>query len=110
MDLWWMKVPFMDDRTLISGPWNQAAALPEKSRNAIRAAVDECETLESFESLCAKDADKLEMLLQAVEYRDVGVNRVDGWIDSARKGVKTETARKIAEAALTISPLAWRER
>ncbi|GLY51999.1 hypothetical protein Lesp01_56550 [Lentzea sp. NBRC 102530] len=39
-----------------------------------------------------------------------GINRVDGWIDSALEGVKTETARKVAEAALTVSPLAWRDR
>lgn len=89
---------------------DQTAGLPDASRDVIRAAVDEYEGQQSPEALCAKDADKLEMLLQAVEYRDVGVSRVDGWIDSALKGVKTETARKIAEAALTISPLAWRDR
>ncbi|MDX8036485.1 HD domain-containing protein [Lentzea sp. BCCO 10_0856] len=89
---------------------DQTASLPEASRDAVRAAVDEYEDQQSVEALCAKDADKLEMLLQAVEYRDVGVQRVDGWIDSALKSVKTETARKIAEAALAISPLAWRER
>lgn len=89
---------------------DQTARLPEASRDVVRAAVDEYEAQQSPEALCAKDADKLEMLLQAVEYRDVGVSRVDGWIDSARRGVKTETARRIAEAALMISPLAWRER
>jgi putative hydrolase of HD superfamily len=50
------------------------------------------------------------MLLQALEYRDVGVQRVGEWIESAQKGLKTETARKIAEAALTLSPMAWRDR
>jgi putative hydrolase of HD superfamily len=76
----------------------------------IRAAVDEYESQQSAEALCAKDADKLEMLLQAVEYRDIGVARVDGWIDSARKSIKTETGRRVADAALTLSPLAWRDR
>lgn len=89
---------------------DQTAALPERSREVIRDAVDEYEARQSAAALCAKDADKLEMLLQAVEYRDVGVQRVDGWIDSARRGLRTETARRIAEAALTVSPLAWRER
>lgn len=50
------------------------------------------------------------MLLQAVEYRDIGVERVAGWIDSARKGLATETGRRIAEVAVTVSPLAWRDR
>ena len=50
------------------------------------------------------------MLLQAVEYRDMGVHRVDGWIDSARKNLRTGTARRVAEAAVALSPLAWRNR
>jgi putative hydrolases of HD superfamily len=74
------------------------------------ASVDEYESRETPEALCAADADKLEMLLQAIEYRDIGVHRVDGWIESALKGLTTETARRIAEAATTISPLAWRDR
>ncbi|MEU5261761.1 HD domain-containing protein [Amycolatopsis sp. NPDC021455] len=89
---------------------DQTAALPPRSRDVVREAVDEYETRSSAEALCAKDADKLEMLLQALEYRDIGVRPVDEWIESARKGLKTETARKIAEAALTLSPLSWRSR
>jgi putative hydrolase of HD superfamily len=89
---------------------DQTAALPARSRSLVREAVDEYETRASAEALCAKDADKLEMLLQALEYRDVGVQRVGEWIESAQKGLKTETARKIAEAALTLSPMAWRDR
>jgi putative hydrolases of HD superfamily len=89
---------------------DQTVRLPEQSRAVIRAAVDEYEAQASPEAMCANDADKLEMLLQAVEYRDIGVQRVDGWIDSARNSIRTTTGRKVAEAALTISPLAWRER
>ncbi|OXM60148.1 HD domain-containing protein [Amycolatopsis vastitatis] len=89
---------------------DQTAALPQHSRDLVREAVDEYETRESAEALCAKDADKLEMLLQALEYRDIGVRPVDEWIESSRKGLTTETARKIAEAALTMSPLSWRGR
>jgi hypothetical protein len=50
------------------------------------------------------------MLLQAVEYRDTGVHRVQGWMDSALKSLTTGTARRVAEAAVEISPLAWRDR
>jgi putative hydrolase of HD superfamily len=89
---------------------DQTAALPSSSRDVVRSAVDEFETRQTIEAKCAKDADKLEMLFQAVEYRDTGVERVAGWIDSARKGLATETARRIAEAAVTLSPLAWRDR
>ena len=59
---------------------DQTESLPGRSGEMIRQAVDEYESQETAEALCAKDADKLEMLLQAVEYRDIGVHRVDGWI------------------------------
>lgn len=89
---------------------DQTQELPERSREMIRRAVDEYESRQTAEALCAKDADKLEMLLQAVEYRDIGIRRVDGWIESARKDLTTETAQQIAEAAVNLSPLAWRDR
>ncbi|GAA3863269.1 HD domain-containing protein [Saccharothrix violaceirubra] len=89
---------------------DQTARLPQRSRDTVRDAVAEFEAKDTVEARCARDADKLEMLLQAVEYRDTGVRRVDGWIDSALKGLTTDTARRIAEAAVALSPLAWRGR
>lgn len=96
-----------DSRQITS---DQTEHLPERIREVVRSAVDEYETRTTLEALCAKDADKLEMLLQAVEYRDIGVSRVDGWIESARESFLTATARRIATAALTVSPLSWRDR
>ncbi|MEV4597904.1 HD domain-containing protein [Amycolatopsis sp. NPDC049253] len=87
---------------------DQTAALPSRSRVVVREAVDEYEARESAEARCAKDADKLEMLLQALEYRSSGVSTVDEWVDSACAGLFTETARRLAAAALALSPLAWR--
>ena len=89
---------------------DQTRGLPERSRALVRGAVDEYESRQTLEARCAKDADKLDMLLQAVEYRDAGVRRTDGWIASARKDLHTETSRRIAEAAVNLSPLAWRDR
>lgn len=100
----------MADKPVPSSSASSTKSTAESGLDVSDQAVDEYEAQQSPEALGAKDADKLEMLLHAVEYRDVGVSRVDGWIDSARRGVKTETARRIAEAALMISPLAWRER
>jgi hypothetical protein len=48
--------------------------------------------------------------LAAVEYKDAGYTRVQGWIDSARNNLRTDAARRIAGAALCTSPLAWRGR
>jgi putative hydrolase of HD superfamily len=46
----------------------------------------------------------------AVEYRAAGNTSVQGWIDSCQRALVTETAKRIADAALTISPLSWRAR
>jgi putative hydrolase of HD superfamily len=62
------------------------------------------------EALCARDADKLECLIQAVEYRAAGYQGVQGWIDASRDALRTDTARRIADRVLHTSPLAWRGR
>jgi putative hydrolase of HD superfamily len=89
---------------------DQTVGLPANAASSVREAADEYETASTPEARCAKDADKLEMLLQAVEHRDLGVQRVDGWIESARKNLRTDTAKRVAEAAVSLSPLAWRDR
>jgi putative hydrolase of HD superfamily len=48
--------------------------------------------------------------MQAVEYREAGYQRVDGWIESSLAGIKTSFGRRLAEAAFEVSPLAWRDR
>lgn len=89
---------------------DQTANLPEASRNTVRSIVEEFESQETLESRCARDSDKLECPLQAVEYRESGYSRVQGWIDSSRKALVTETAKRVADAALDTSMLAWRGR
>ncbi|QDY76922.1 HD domain-containing protein [Streptomyces qinzhouensis] len=80
---------------------------------AVRAGVQEVvrayEANDTPEAIVAKDADKLECLVQAVEYRSQGNTLVQDWIDSSLNGLKTESARALAEAALTMSPLEWRK-
>lgn len=89
---------------------DQVAELPEAARKTVREAVAEYEAQHSVEARCARDADKLECLVQASEYRDAGYGRVQGWIDSSHAALRTDTARRIADAALHTSPLAWRGR
>lgn len=84
--------------------------MPESVASSLVNAVEEYEAKESLEAICARDADKLECLIQALEYRDLGVQRVQSWIDSSRAALKTETAQRIADVALTTSPLSWREK
>ncbi|MEV6964439.1 HD domain-containing protein [Hamadaea sp. NPDC051192] len=89
---------------------DQTATLPDRAGKTVREAVAEYESRSTTEAVCAHDADKLECLLQAVEYRTAGNGAVQGWIDSSRRALVTETARRIADAALEISPLSWRDR
>jgi putative hydrolase of HD superfamily len=48
--------------------------------------------------------------MQAVEYLESGYARVEGWIESSRAKIQTAFGKRLAEAALTVSPLAWRDR
>jgi len=100
--------PYVDKPDPLRITADQTAALPEAARDSVRGAVDEYEAASTPESRCARDADKLEMLLQAVEYRDVGVAGVGEWIDSARRSLVTDTARRVADVATSMTSLAWR--
>jgi len=55
----------------------------------------------------ARDADKLECLIQALEYRHQGYSRVQDWIDNCRASLKTTSAQQIADAAERLSGLEW---
>jgi putative hydrolase of HD superfamily len=71
--------------------------------------VAEYENGDSLEVVCAHDADKLECLLQAVEYREQGCSNVQPWIDSSIASLKTASAQSLADAALTMSSIAWQQ-
>jgi putative hydrolase of HD superfamily len=89
---------------------DQVAGLPEAAAKTVQETVSEYEAQTTLEARCARDADKLECLIQAVEYQAAGNTGVQGWITSSRAAIRTRTAERIAEAALRISPLAWRNR
>ena len=76
----------------------------------LQEAVTEYEAQQTPDACCARDADKLECMIQAIEYRDAGYVSVQGWIDSSRDALCTHTARRIANGALHTLPLAWRRR
>ncbi|MEV6814330.1 HD domain-containing protein [Micromonospora sp. NPDC051296] len=86
---------------------DQVAACPPAVADVITAAVAEYEAAETLEAVVARDADKLECLVQAVEYRHQGIDNVQRWIDSSRAALKTASAHRLADAALSGQPLAW---
>ncbi|WP_327070488.1 HD domain-containing protein [Kitasatospora sp. NBC_01302] len=88
---------------------DQVSAAHPAVTAGVQAIVEEYANSESPEVTVAHDADKLECLIQAVEYREQGYQNVQPWIDSSLGSLKTESARTLAEAALTMTSLEWQK-
>jgi putative hydrolase of HD superfamily len=89
---------------------DQAASLPEAVRSQVIALLTEFERNETLEANLAHDADALECLIQAHEYRSRGYQEVQEWIDNSSKKLKSQAARRIARDCLENSPSSWWER
>jgi putative hydrolase of HD superfamily len=86
---------------------DQTAALPRPLAALLRRLVAEYEGRASLEADCARDADKLEMLLQALDYRQQGYTTTEPFIQTAVAVLRTATGRRFGEAALRSDPAAW---
>lgn len=86
----------------------QVAHMPDTARQLLQDTVAEFEAQATLEAVCARDADRLECLFQALEYQATGNTLMQEWIDDSRAKLKTTSAISIAEAALSTSPLKWR--
>lgn len=89
---------------------DQVRPLPSTIGAMIQAAVTEFEAGETPEARCARDADKLECLLQAREYQEQGHANVQAWIDSSIVGLATASAKQLTEEALIQNTLEWLDR
>ncbi|MBY8885168.1 HD domain-containing protein [Streptomyces sp. PTM05] len=86
---------------------DQTAGMPDVLARAVRAAVAEYEAKETPEAVCARDADKLECLLQGIEYRAQGYASAQRWIDNSLGRLTTGTAKRLADELLSMGPLDW---
>jgi putative hydrolase of HD superfamily len=86
---------------------DQMAGMPEALASTIRDLVDEYEDRESPEAICARDADKLECMLQGIEYKAQGYELAQRWIDNSRGRLTTKTANELADQLLGMDPLSW---
>jgi 5'-deoxynucleotidase YfbR-like HD superfamily hydrolase len=86
---------------------HQTAGLPAALADQLRSLVHDYENGDSLEVQCAHDADKLDCLFQAIEYRDSGHQNVAGWITSSRTGLRTKAAERLADAAITMTSQQW---
>ncbi|MFI6662512.1 HD family hydrolase [Streptomyces sp. NPDC050523] len=86
---------------------DQVAGMPEVLASTVRELVGEYEARESPEAVCARDADKLECMLQGIEYRAQGYELAQRWIDNSRGRLVTGTAQRLADELLGLDPLDW---
>jgi putative hydrolase of HD superfamily len=89
---------------------DQVAPLPPPVAGMISAAVAEYEAGETLEARCARDADKLDCLLQAREYEEQGHANVQPWIDTSVAALTTPAAKQVAHEAIAQNSLSWLER
>ncbi|ASY34150.1 HAD family hydrolase [Streptomyces sp. CLI2509] len=86
---------------------DQVAGLPEAVAESVRGVVAEFEGQGSAEAVCARDADKLECLVQGVEYRARGYADAQRWIDNSYGRLTTASGRELADAVLRTGSLDW---
>ncbi|MFF8290408.1 HD family hydrolase [Streptomyces sp. NPDC016309] len=86
---------------------DQTVGMPEPLASVIRDLVAEYEDKESPEAVCARDADKLECLLQGIEYKEQGYGNAQRWIDNSRGRLVTGTAKSLADELLDQNGLDW---
>lgn len=86
---------------------DQVAGMPEGLADAIRALVGEYEAKESPEAVCARDADKLECMIQGLEYQAQGYADVQRWVDNSRGRITTKSGQALADAVLETGSLDW---
>lgn len=75
--------------------------------NEILELLHEFREQKTLESIVAKDADNLEMLLQLKEHLDVGNKNAAEWIPFTVNRLKTAEAKKIGEAILAGDSSSW---
>ena len=88
---------------------DQVANAHPAVREGVQSAVDEYEAGETPEAIVARDADKLECLFQAIEYREQGYSLTRNWIDTSLASLKTPSAKALADSALSGTSLDWQQ-
>lgn len=85
---------------------HQTAAMPSDVAKVVQDLKAEYEAGETAEARVAKDADKLETLLQAMDYQAQGHDTVP-WQETSAGALRTESGRQLAEAIISADPHHW---
>src|ERR1700690_1639204 len=79
---------------------HQTSAMPDAVAKVVQDVVAEYEAGETLESRVAHDADKIETLMQAVEYQAQGHDTA-AWCESSLAAIRTDSGRQLAQAIST---------
>jgi putative hydrolases of HD superfamily len=85
---------------------HQTAGMPDAAAKAFQELTGEFEAGQTIEALVARDADKLETLLQAIEYQTQG-HDTTAWQETSVASLRTESAKQLAQAIGTTDPQWW---
>jgi len=85
---------------------HQTAGMPHEVAKMFQDLTAEYEANETVEARLAHDADKVETLLQAIEYQAQG-HDTEAWKDTSLAALRTEAGRELARAIGSTSPQWW---
>ncbi|MFY9891081.1 MAG: HD domain-containing protein [Streptosporangiaceae bacterium] len=85
---------------------HQTSGMPDAAAKAFQEITAEFEAGQTIEAQVARDADKLETLLQAVEYQAQG-HDTSAWQETSIASLRTEAAKQLAQAITATDPQWW---
>jgi 5'-deoxynucleotidase YfbR-like HD superfamily hydrolase/DNA-binding transcriptional regulator YhcF (GntR family) len=85
---------------------HQASGMTDAVAEVLQALTGEYEDNETIEARVAHDADKLETLLQAREYKAQGY-ATEPWSDSSIQALRTDGGKELAQAIVASDPHSW---
>ncbi|MBV9708883.1 MAG: HD domain-containing protein [Chloroflexi bacterium] len=84
----------------------QTERLPQPIATEVTSLIAAYEERESLEACVAHDADRLECLMQGCEYQVQGYDTQE-WIVNCQAGLKTASAKHLAQTCLETEPREW---
>jgi 5'-deoxynucleotidase YfbR-like HD superfamily hydrolase len=80
--------------------------MPHEVAKGFQALTEEYEAAETTEARLARDADKIETLLQAAEYGSQGYS-TEAWRETSIAALRTDAGRQLAQAISSADPDGW---